>query len=947
MVYCRGMTHTPNTAALPLFQDNDPDLSPTLPSPLKGEESKGSPSPRARGEGRGLPRRSPNGAKTGEGQPTPMMAQYLAIKKQHPDALVFYRMGDFFELFFDDAVTAAPVLDIALTRRGKHDDVDVPMCGVPAHSYESYLAKLITAGFKVALCDQTETPEQAKQRRGAKALVTREVTRIITPGTVTEENLLPARAAHYLAAVHHTRGRVGIAWMDLSTGAFMTEDISPDAVSATLARIAPREILVTEKMYAQPDYAGTLRLYDRAVTVQPDSVFDAGNAELRLKTHYQTETLDSFGTFAVAEVTAAGVLLDYVERTQRASVMHVQPPTKIAPASLLQMDAATRRNLELTETLSGDKRGSLLHTIDHTVTAGGGRLLHTRLSEPLCDVAVIQTRLDQIEYFAGNAPLREHLRDALKSAPDIERAFARLSLNRGSPRDLSILRDGLSAIATLNHTLQSTGTVPDAVAAIITALHQTPDVQTLADTLRDGLVDTPPLSKDDGGFIRTGFNPTLDQYRTLRDDGRRLILNLQHKYATQTGIDTLKITHNNILGYYIEVSAKRAEPLFKDSATFIHRQTMANAVRFTTMELNTLQRDVLQAGAQSLALELSIFDDLTTKILNTRADLTRLATALATLDVACGLAHLATTENYCRPVVDNTDALHITDGRHPVVEAALRRDNTPFIANDADVSPEKRLWLLTGPNMAGKSTFLRQNALIILLAQMGSFVPAASAHIGIVDRLFSRVGASDDLAKGQSTFMVEMVETAAILNQATNRSFVILDEIGRGTATYDGLAIAWAVLEHLHNTMACRGLFATHYHELTSLSTTLDHLHLATMRVTEHNDQIIFMHSVVNGVAAGSYGIHVARLAGLPTSVTNRADQILGTFEKQEQYTPSPFQGEGRGEGHSIPPPAKPATPIMDQKTKDLIDKITSLDLDALSPREALERLYELKSQIK
>ncbi len=898
---------------------NISDSSPPHPGPLPASEEKGT-------------------------APTPMMAQYWSIKKQYPDALVFYRMGDFFELFFDDARAAAPVLDIALTRRGKHDDTDVPMCGVPVHSYESYLAKLIQHGFHVAICDQTETPEQAKTRGGAKALVTREVIRVITPGTITEETLLDARIPNYLAAVTQIRGQMSVAWLDLSTGSFMTQSVTRDTLAGTLARLAPREILIPNRLYTQPDIASTLKLYDRAVHVQPDSLFDSDNAARRLNTHYDTHTIDAFGAFDIAEMTAAGVLLDYVERTQKTTVMHIARPVRVMGDTLLHLDGATRRNLELTETLSGSRAGSVLHTIDRTVTSAGARMLQRWISAPLRDLVTITTREDQIEYFVGTAPLRDMLRNALKSAPDIERALARIALDRMAPRDLAAVRDGLATIATINTHLHIQPDLPSAITDIIAQLHQSPDTQVLQDTLSAALSDTLPATKDDGGFIRAGYDTALDQARSLRDDGRHRIAALQQKYATDTGIETLKITHNNMLGYYIEVSSKRADVLFARPADFIHRQTMSTATRFTTTELAGLERGLMQAGAQALAIEMQIFKDLCGNILHARDEIVQLATALAHLDVVAALAQLAVTEHYTRPTMRNDNTFDVRDGRHVVVEAALRAANTPFIANDAHIDDGQRLWVLTGPNMAGKSTFLRQNALIILLAQMGSFVPASSATIGLVDRLFSRVGAADDLAKGQSTFMVEMVETASILNQATARSFVILDEIGRGTATFDGLSIAWATLEYLHDIVQCRGLFATHYHELTTLHDRLRHVHLATMEVKEWQGDVVFLHQVRDGVAAGSYGIHVARLAGLPVAVTTRADQIMTMLSTGDQKRAIDTLA---GDLPLFDFTAGPARAAVEPKTQAVIDAITALDIDALSPREALERLYELKSQIK
>lgn len=865
---------------------------------------------------------------------TPMMAQYLRIKAQYPDALLFYRMGDFFELFFEDAVAASAVLDIALTRRGKNGDADVPMCGVPAHAYESYLAKLIRAGFRVAICDQTETPEQAKARGGYKALVTRDVVRVVTPGTLTEDTLLESRAPNYLAALTRVRGVDAVAWLDLSTGDFRTETIVTGNLAATLARISPREILVPERLYAQKDMAGVLALYDRAVTRQPDSLFDDDNARARLLSRFGTDTVDSFGTFTQAETTAAGVLLDYAERTQKSLVTHLRSPSSSRADDALVIDAATRRNLELCETLNGERDGSLLTTIDHTVSAMGARLLYNRLMAPLRDLSMINARLDQVDYFVAHVDTQDKMRDLLRTMPDIERALARLSLGRGIPRDLAAMMTGLTLATDLYRILRDLLDLPAALETIRMALSPTPDAQHLLDTLVSALSDTLPATLHDGNFIRAGFHASLDQQRTLRDDGRRMILGLQQKYAQDTGVETLKIAHNNILGYYIDVTAKRADVLFNRPEHYIHRQTLAGNVRFTTTELAALERDLMQASERALAIELEIFKNLVDQILSHRPIFVKLSKASAELDVAAGLAHLAVHRRYARPTLTEGDDFIVRAGRHPVVEAALQGQNQPFVANDVNVSPGQGVWLVTGPNMAGKSTILRQNALMIILAQMGAFVPAESARIGIVDRLFSRVGASDDLAQGRSTFMVEMVETAAILNQATSKSFVILDEIGRGTATHDGLSIAWACLEYVHDQIGCRALFATHYHELTALAGRLKNLHLARLAVKEWQGDIVFLHQIEDGAAQGSYGIHVARLAGLPAAVTARAEQILSELSGQK---PSVSMIDSLPLFSSAPSLSPARTPSALEKEMDEIDP------DTLSPREALDALYALK----
>lgn len=874
---------------------------------------------------------------------TPMMAQYMEVKAAHPGTLLFYRMGDFYELFFDDAEIASKVLDIALTKRGKTQGTDIPMCGVPVHSHESYLSRLIRAGHRVAICDQVETPEQAKARGGYKALVRRDVVRVITPGTLTEDTLLDSRASNYVACVCGHVNALGLAWLDMSTGAFFVQPLNATTLSAALERVAPREVLVPERLAYAGDMDDAFEAVGNALTIQPNSLFDPENAKTRLQSLFGVGTLDAYGVFTSAEIAAAGSLVDYIARTQKGAMPRLSPPRPIAPESCVEIDAATRRNLELTRTLSDERKGSLLATIDRTQTGAGARLLAERLSAPSRDVTDINTRLAQVALFVERTPERTGLRDILKSMPDIERALSRLSLGRGNPRDLAMIREGIAAAASVRARLIET-VQDDAIAPISQLLAADGGIHDLHDTLTRALADDLPAVKGDGGFIRRGYYPALDDLKSLRDDSKSLMMRLQARYATDTGISTLKVTHNNVLGYYIEVPARHADALMvhtkpanddAKSNPFVHRQTLANVVRFSTPELSELESKIVSAADKALALELEAFDDLARRVGAQGETLARFAHALAQIDVACALAQLASEENYCRPHIDDGTAFVITGGRHPVVEAAL--GDTAFVPNDCDLSPAQRLWLLTGPNMAGKSTFLRQNAIIALMAQMGSFVPAASAHIGAVDRIFSRVGASDDLARGRSTFMVEMVEAAAILNQATDRSLVILDEIGRGTATFDGLSIAWACLEYLHDVSQCRGLFATHYHELTSLTAKLAQLSCHAMKVKEWQGDIVFMHEVIAGAADESYGVHVAKLAGLPGPVIARAQQILDQLKKSET------SGQLAALVDNLPLFAsvvKDSAPSLPPALKTFLDQ---LNPDDLSPKEALDALYALQ----
>ncbi len=877
---------------------------------------------------------------------TPMMAQYLEIKQAHPGCLLFYRMGDFYELFFEDAEQASAALDIALTKRGQHLGQDIPMCGVPVHAAEGYLSRLIRKGFKVAICEQMEDPAEAK-KRGSKSVVKRDVVRVVTPGTITEDELLDARAHNYLAALAEAGGGLGLAWLDISTGVFQAQPVAPENLAATLARLAPGELILAERLLERPDTFETFGALKDRLTPLPGARFDSANGTRRLEETFEVKALDAFGAFSRAELAAAGALLDYVTLTQKGRLPRLLPPRRLALGAVMEIDAATRRNLELTEALSGGRAGSLLATIDRTVTGAGARLLATRLSTPLTDPAAVAARHDLVCHFLENANLRQDLRARLRRCPDIERALSRLSLGRGGPRDLAAIRDALSVAGELRGLLQQGEAPPSLLAEAIRDLgiHDT-----LVARLARALAPEPPMQARDGGAIAPGYDEALDELRALRDDSRKLIAGLQQNYAQASGVSSLKIKHNNVLGYFIEVTPTHADKIATGGdSPFIHRQTLASAMRFSTVELSELEQKIASAAERALSLELQLFQDLVGEVLERGEEIATAARALAELDVAAALAELAEAERWCRPKIDDTTAFHITGGRHPVVEAALAAaQEGRFVANDCRLEDgrledgddgEGRLWLITGPNMAGKSTFLRQNALIAVLAQMGSYVPAEAAHIGVVDRLFSRVGAADDLARGRSTFMVEMVETAAILNQAGPRALVILDEIGRGTATFDGLSIAWACLEHLHEVNGCRALFATHYHELTSLTAKLDSLACHSMRVKEWQGDVVFLHEVTAGAADRSYGIHVAKLAGLPKAAVARAETVLASLEQGEQA------GALTRLADDLPLFAATAAKAAEPEARESAVEaaLGEVNPDDLSPREALELLYRLK----
>lgn len=865
---------------------------------------------------------------------TPMMAQYLALKERHADYLLFYRMGDFYEMFFDDAVRAAQILDIALTKRGKHNGEDIPMAGVPVHAADAYFARLIKAGVKVAVCEQMEDPAEAK-KRGSKAVVARDVVRLVTPGTLTEDALLYGKAHNFLAALARAEGRMALAWADLSTGDFSFCPTDAERLAMDLARVDARELLLPDGLLGDgavgPVLRGQLHL-----TPLPSARFDSQAGAKRLCAHFGVASLDGFGLADRAAQAAAGALLDYISLTQKNGLALIKPPRLLDGRAHMAIDPATRRSLELTESQAGGRAGSLLATLDRTVTAAGGRELLARLNAPLLDPDSIARRLDEVAGFCDAPDLRAQARALLAQAPDMARALSRLALERGGPRDLAALRDGLLRARDLRVLLLQHPALPACLAQWADGLRQEDD---LADRLTQALgADLPTLARD-GGFIAAGYRLELDELRGLRDESRRLIAALEARYANDTGVATLKIRHNNLLGYYVEVTPRHADRM---GADFIHRQTMANAVRYTTVELGALESKIATSADRALAMELALFRELSDAARAAGAMIARVQEGLAALDVACALAERAMEDGWTRPKVDDSLAFRIEGGRHPVVEDFMRRDHVgPFVANDCRLEDGGRLWLVTGPNMAGKSTFLRQNGVIAILAQMGSFVPARAAHIGAVDRLFSRVGASDDLARGRSTFMVEMVETAAILHQAGPRALVILDEIGRGTATFDGLSIAWAALEHLHDVNRCRGLFATHYHEMTALSERLAGLACHTMRVKEWQGNLVFLHEVAPGAADRSYGIQVARLAGLPSTVIARAKKILAELERAKDHN-------GTGAGAALDGlPLFAATAVEEEKTEPtdpIHDALRQAHLDDLSPRQALDILYQLKN---
>ena len=862
---------------------------------------------------------------------TPMIEQFLAVKRDHADCLLFYRMGDFYEMFFQDAIDAAQSLDITLTKRGKINDMDIPMCGVPVHAADVYLSRLIKKGYRVAICEQAEKPQEAKAR-GHKGPLKREVIRIVTPGTLVEDEFLPPRQNNFLIALGEAMGEMALSWVDLSTGDFLAETIEESRLAEALTRLDGAELIVNEQKAEHYGFStNNNQGLVGCVSLRPAQFFNSRDGEKQLCRIYGTSTLDGMASLTKAEIAAAGALAHYLEQTQKGQSLRLKPIIKLTSGAVMEIDPASRASLEITKTLTGKREGSLLAVIDKTITAPGGRLLANRIAAPLTDLKEINARLDLVTA-ALNAPmLEQNIGDALKTMPDLERALSRLQLQHGGPRDLAAIAQGLQAAYTIAQIIKEQNQNLIAVDMLTEMAEHLEKPYPLVAQIGHALADDLPLMARDGDFIRTGFSAELDELKSLRDESRQLIAQLQVKYSTNTDISSLKIKHNNVLGYHIEVRSNHADKLLTHD-DFIHRQTTAQATRFTTTELAELEQKMSSAGEKALALELTLFEELREHILTADNDILTVAASAARLDVMVATARLANTSSYCRPSLSEGRAFNIEKGRHPVVEKMLDSDHVEaFISNDCSLNDDDRIWLITGPNMAGKSTFLRQNALIALMAQAGLYVPAAKAEIGVVNRLFCRVGASDDLSTGRSTFMVEMVETAAILNRSDQNSLVILDEIGRGTATYDGLSLAWAVVEHLHEVNQCRTLFATHYHELNTLNQTLNALSSHSMQVKEWQDNIVFLHSVASGGADRSYGIHVARLAGIPQAALTRAESILELLSEQKQNL-----------NLDDMPLFSAAPPRQEPQNKELMDYINTLFPDTMSPREALDALYTL-----
>jgi len=872
---------------------------------------------------------------------TPMMQQYLAIKKEYSDYLLFYRMGDFFELFYDDAIAASKALDIVLTRRGKAQGADIPMCGVPAHSNEAYLHKLIKLGFKVAICDQVETPEEAKAKRGYKAVVNREVIRVVTPGTLTEDNLLENNASNFLLAVNGRKdGKLALCWCDISTGEVYFSNILRDAIFSEIERIAPKEIIVNDEVLSEKFSEEFFRVYRKIITSYPKNFFESSKAERKICDGYKIKSLDSFEKMDKEELGSLSALIEYLQMTQVGKMPRLSAPKRNNEKDFLEIDQASFKNLEIFGAAGGEDGASLFSILNRTHTNAGTRLMRKILARPLVDKKAIESRLDCVEFFKNNEEGRTQITGILKSIPDFERIISRIYLNRSNPRDIAALRDGLKSVLKLQEvfSFSNFAKIPAELQKHVNKIH---NFDTLINTLDNALMEFPAIAINEGGYIKPGHNAKLDDYRNIRQSSEKIKTSLQEKYIKESGITTLKIKDNNVIGMFIETTAMHID---KIPTYFVHRQTLANNIRFTTDELKKIENEIINAKSYAINLEMEIFRELQNEILNSAERIIETSESISFLDLFSGFAELASEQNYCRAEITDKIEFLVEEGRHPIVESAIKnsKEKQSFIGNDLNLTQDGFVWLLTGPNMSGKSTFLRQNALIAIMAHIGCFVPAKSAKIGIIDKIFSRVGASDNIAKGHSTFMVEMIETAAILNNSTARSFLILDEVGRGTATFDGLAIAWAALEHIHDNLRARCLFATHYHELHELDVELKGLSCHTTDIKEWNGDIVFMHRIIPGKASQSYGIHVAKIAGIPQSVIERANDIMTTLVRQN-----------KGASVDILAAALPLfaeenknsilNNKLDNAGKAALDRLNSVDINNITPVEAFKLLVEIK----
>ena len=867
---------------------------------------------------------------------TPVMRQFLDVKFANIDCLVLFRMGDFYELFYEDAITAARVLGIALTKRGKTENDEIAMCGVPHHALENYLNKLLEDGFKVAICDQLETPEEAKKRGGYKAVVNRDVTRIITPGTIIEESLLEAGEPNYLVSVVIGKNIAALSYVDLSTSEIAVISIPEGQIINELARLKPKEVLLAEKYRAGEVASQISSVLNIRISFQVDSFFAVNKCRKNLLDFYQLKDTGAIGELEEIQISAVGGVIEYISITQKDNLPKLPKPKILNYQQFMAIDASTRRNLEITNTISGGIRGSLFDCIDSSVTKSGSRLLYKYLSSPLIDIHEINKRLDITKYFYDDIVLVNDLRALLKKTGDLERCITRLNMGRSTPKDLLSIKytieiaEAIKAVFVAQKGIE----LPKQIEQLVKPLT---GLNELYEFIDEVINDDAPNITTNGGIIKHEYHPKVKELYGLINNSHIAIEQLRDKYRKDTGIDTLKISNNNVLGLFIDITARHADKML--DTKFIHRQTTANSIRYTTADLQELESKIINAKTLVISLEQEIYNEVCQKVINVQITLYRMSEALSLLDVYSNFAYVADENNYVMPEISSDLVFEIKGGRHPVVEKSLKKNREDFICNDCNLKLDERVWLLTGPNMAGKSTYLRQNAIITILAHIGSFVPAVSAKIGVVDKIFSRIGAGDDLNKGQSTFMLEMLETSAILAQATHKSLIILDEVGRGTSTYDGVAIAWSVLEYVHDKIRARCLFATHYHELIKMEEILPALKNYTVAIDDSSGEVLFLHKIQKGSANKSYGVHVAQMAGLPKSVIKRATSLLEKFEKESGKSNKKVIKQESYNMNLFDPNALLEVP----KHKKIFDQLVAIDPDKLSPREALDALYKLK----
>jgi DNA mismatch repair protein MutS len=880
---------------------------------------------------------------------TPLMKQYREIKRQHLDAILFFRMGDFYEMFDQDALTASKVLEITLTARNKSKGIETPLCGFPYHAVDGYIAKLIRRGFKVAICEQVEDPKLAK------GIVKREVIRVVTPGTVLDSNLLDAKDNNYLSSLYPSKDGFGLAFLDISTGEFfMAEVEGADNLSeldTLLSRFTPREVVLPEGHQLDAGLSSLLKQYTQAINTYDDRTFDMDSALRTLLDHFKIASLDGFGCSGMKDgVSAAGAALRYIEETQKTGLSNIRQVKPFLAQAYMVLDATCQRNLELIKnSFDGSSKGTLLSVLDNTITSMGGRKLREWLLNPLMDAREIEQRLDAIGEFKDGHQLRAGLRTELKSIYDLERLISRVSLAAANARDLLALKQSFTVLPRVKDALSK---CESRLVFDMTATWD--DLQDAFQLIDNAIHDDPPHTLREGRLIKKGHDQELDGLRSLSSEGKGFIAAIESRERERTGIGSLKVSYNRVFGYYIEVTKTNLANVPRD---YIRKQTLANAERFITPELKEYEEKVLGAEEKILELEFRLFQRVREALAAETVRIQDMARKLAVLDCLASLAEVAARNNYTRPAILDSDTLRITEGRHPVIEQLSLEER--YMPNDTLLDcEENQLLIITGPNMAGKSTYMRQVALITLMAQMGGFVPAQETQIGLVDRIFTRVGASDFLSRGQSTFMVEMNETANILNNATDRSLIILDEIGRGTSTFDGISIAWAVAEHIHTKLRSRTLFATHYHELTELALTMDRVKNYTVAIKEWNDQIIFLRRVVEGGADKSYGIQVARLAGLPQSVINRAKEVLANLEQAEfNELGEPVAVSKSGTKEAVKAGREAAEPTQGMSPEPqlglfasdagmLFKEISELNLDSMTPLDAMNKLHELKKKV-